>query len=144
MWEKPRSSENLIGIWDFAKSGGSLTRFDEILLDSVKVSLDLREIALESGFFYCWNLGFLLEFGFSAGRFGFFRFLGERNQNWPARVGFWWIKFDIDSWSRSGRPVLDRFRSGHQICLDSPVQEKFEVVEINGFNPLTKCRSSFE
>ena len=38
MWKKHRSEENLIG-------------FDEISLDPIKISPDLREIVLESGFF---------------------------------------------------------------------------------------------
>ena len=43
-----KSHQNL---WDFVRSGFNLTGFDEISLDSVKISLDLREIAPKSGFF---------------------------------------------------------------------------------------------
>ena len=80
-WEKLKSNENLIGfLWDFARSDENLTRFDEISLDPNKISSDL------SGNF-CWNLGFLLEYGkfgrnleiiveicISFDRFRFFRF----------------------------------------------------------------------
>ena len=55
----------------FARSGGNLTRFNEISLDSVKISSNLREIALESGFF-CRDLGFLSpKFGFLSPESGF-------------------------------------------------------------------------
>ena len=51
--EKPRFGKNLIGIW-------------EILLDSVKISPDLREISLESRFFPLrfgiFSLGFVFYF----------------------------------------------------------------------------------
>ena len=96
IWRK--SHQNL---WDFVRSGFNLTGFDEISLDSVKISLDLHEIVPESGFFIAeiwvfiagiWN--FLARIWVFVGLWVFrwsvrvFGFLGERNRNWPVEVGF--------------------------------------------------------
>ena len=66
------------------RSGENLTRFDEILLDPVKISQDLREISPESRFLrrilgnYRWNLEILAGIWKSFGRFRFFGFLGRK------------------------------------------------------------------
>ena len=101
---RQKSHQNL---WDFVRSGFNLTGFNEISLDSVKISLDLHEIAPKSGFLspesriFSPESRFLSDYGFFAGQFGF---LGERNQNWPVEVGFWWRKSAVDHRSRSGQP----------------------------------------
>ena len=83
------------------RSGGNLTEFDEISLDSLKISSDLREIEPESGFFGR-DLGFLSpkfgflssESGFFAGlwvfadRFRFFGFLGREIETDPLESVF--------------------------------------------------------
>ena len=106
-------------LWDFAKSGFNLTRFNEISLNSVKISLDLREIVPESGFFIAeiwvfiagiWN--FLVGIWVSAGWFGFSR---ERNRNRLAGVGLWWRKSAANLQSRLGRSISDRIRSGLRV-----------------------------
>ena len=71
-------------LWDFVRFGFNLIRFDEISLDSVKISLDLHEVALESGFFNrnlefsCRNLRFRRIMGFSPVGSGFRVFGGEK------------------------------------------------------------------
>ena len=67
MWKKHRSEENLIG-------------FDEISLDPIKISPDLREIVLESGFFR----RILENFGQNLEIFRSVWVLGEENRN-PTR-----------------------------------------------------------
>ena len=105
-------------LWDFIRSDFNLTKFDEISIDSVKISLDLHEIVPEFGFFITeiwvfiagiWN--FLSRIWVIARLWVFrrpvrvFGFLGERNRNWLI----------ADRRSRSGQPVSDRFRSGLQV-----------------------------
>ena len=91
------------------RSGDNLTGFDEISQDPVKISLDLREMSPESGFFAgFWKIiaGFWKiltgnwKFLPRSGNFGrnleifqsvrVFRVLGEENRNRPVRIGFWW------------------------------------------------------
>ena len=83
------------------RSGENLTGFDEISQDPVKISLDLREISPESGFFTrFWKIitGFW-KFWPGSGNFcrnleifrsvRVFRVLEEENQNRPVGIGFW-------------------------------------------------------
>ena len=97
-------------LWDFARFGLNLTRFDEISLDSIKISLDLYEIAPESRFFIAEIWVFIAEIWVFARLWVFHRlvrvfgFLGERNRNWPTGVSFWWRKSTTNRRSRSGQP----------------------------------------
>ena len=102
-------------LWDFARSGENLTKFDDILLDLVKILSELREISPEYGFFsqdlenYLRNLGFLLEseflsIGSSFSSFGggklkltcwsWFMVVKTHRRSSDGRVGQHWIKSD--------------------------------------------------
>ena len=114
--EKPRSGENLIGIY-------------EISSDSALISPDsMRFRQIRSKFRWIYmkqrlNLGFLTGiWNFLAGICVFarlwvfrrsvrvFEFLGERNRNRSTGVGFWWRKSAVVRQSRS-----DRFRSSLRV-----------------------------
>ena len=103
--------------WDFAKSSENLTRFDEISPDSVKISLDRREISLKCGFLR----RILCKLSPESGNFGrslvifqsvrVFQVLGEENRNQFAGIGFWWWRPATDPPEQLGRPDSGLIRS---------------------------------
>ena len=128
-------------LWDFARSSENLTGFNEILLEPVKISSDLREISLESrklslesGFLYpilknlhrnleilakIWKFwpesrNLSVDSGFSGGKpkpTRWNQFLEMKTCRWPTRV-IRLTSFKLD-------PVGSSNGSGIRINLDS-------------------------